>query len=52
MSVLVEESSKHVLDVAAAADGTGRELVAVMRINLGGAEQDASAMLSTKKEVE
>ena len=50
--MLVEELSKHVLHVAAPATvRTGRELVAVMRINLGGAEQGASAMLSTVEEV-
>ena len=49
--MLVKEVSKHVLHVAPATVGTGRDLVAAMRINLGGTEQGASAMLSTVEEV-
>ena len=52
LSVHVEQLSKHVLHVAAPTSvGTGRELVAVMRINTGCAKQGASAMLSTVEEV-
>jgi hypothetical protein len=48
----VEQSSKHALHVAAPIIvGTGRELITGMRIDIGCAEQGASATPGAVKEV-